>query len=598
MNGISEFTSINQLKPLIGKFDVNKIDENCKAGKTVGTKILSGLKPYFQEPKGNIKWFDCLTGIKKPAESLEEVQRHMLMYDPSLLYLATKRIDIWCQFKKNGQLFKNFEVVDTKGGGTKAGLAVNNEILSSIQNSDAVFSICLLENSTDYGIYEDLLRPKYKNDEIFMQKHFAILNPREGTDMANGREMMASFNLCNIAYGNSLVDGNAKDFSELVIANMLLRIATLVDNFDKDRIEKCNQAQLTINGCIDDLCSRMENIKPFFFDEKKAILEKVLDFIKEARGYVDGLMKEEATQTSKKEYKDYYVERATLYELITDDRAVIDIDTISKDPNKPKIDENKTEDDLIQDEIRKAINEVYNNLIPSVSINEEHVGQYIEEKLVLLNKRIARSVNRLSKQKEIGVQKRQEFFDKLWKIFKLDIIFQEEQWKDTLVKSCSFFEALNEVNVPMMDSPLSGKDIAHPYNVLRNYFKGDQTVKDNPVYNIQEKFEYGVGDEAYINDDRLKFFLTKEIFRSKVHELIVKKYNQSFDVVPTLCKGVRKILTGDILNANECYPFYAIHNVILDGNDRDKIELSKKWDELIKAKMSIKRLNISNIKLD
>ena len=287
LGGIYEFTSINQLIPLIGKFEVNKIDENCESGKTVGAKILSGLSPYFKTPIGDIKWYNCLTGKQAPVSSLEEVRKHMLMYDPSLLYLATKRIDILCRFPKNGQLFQHFEVVDTKGGGTKAGLAVNNEILSSIQNSDAVFSVCLLENSTDYGIYEDLLRPNYKNDEVFMQKHFVILNPREGTTLDNGRNIMSNYNLCNIAYGNSLVDDKAESFSDLVVANMLLRIATLVDKFDKDRIKKCNEAQCIINKRINSLCSLVSGFEPFLFDEKSALSYKVIEFVKNAREYIE-----------------------------------------------------------------------------------------------------------------------------------------------------------------------------------------------------------------------------------------------------------------------------------------------------------------------
>lgn len=599
--GISEFTSIEQLKPLIGNFDVDSIDKDCESKKTVGVKIISGLKPYFQKPEGNVKWYNCLNGATKPATSLKEVQRHMLMFDPSLMYLATKRIDIYCQFKKNGQLFQNFEVVDTKGGGTKAGMAVNNEILSSIQYSDAVFSICLLENSTDYGIYEDLLRPKYKNDPIFMQKHFVILNPREGTEMTKGREVMASYNLCNIAYGNSLVNNDAEDFSELVVANMLLRIATLVDNFDKDRIEKCNQAQSTINNSIEDLSVRVGSIKAFNFDEKDAVTKKIVSLVKKAREYVEGLIRQEETQSQKKEYKDYYSERATLYELITDNRAVIDIDKIEKASNKPNIRKELDDKEFAEEEIREAIKEIYSELIPSVLVSEEHVGQYIEETLVLLNDRIARSVNRLTRQREIGIAERQNIFNKLWEIFELNVIFKEEQWNDSLVKSCVFFEALNEVNIPMVESPLTNKDLAHPYDVLRFYFKGypnNNTTKDDPSYKIKEKYEPGIKDEEYLNKIRLQYVLARETSKCDIHKKITDKYNQSFDVVPTLCAEIRKLLTGDKLIANKCYDFYSVHNVVLEKEDRDRINLSKKWKELTKANMSIKKLDVSIIKLN
>lgn len=597
--GISEFTSINQLKPLIGKFDVNKIDENCKSGNTVGIKIISGLRPYFQEPSGDVKWYECLTGRKVSSSSIEEVRKHMLMYDPSLLYLATKRIDILCKFKKNSQLFQNFEVVDTKGGGTKAGLAVNNEILSSIQNSDAVFSICLLENSTDYGIYEDLLRPRYKNNEVFMQKHFVILNPREGTSIDNGRKVMSAYNLCNIAYGNSLVDDNAKDFAELVIANMLLRIATLVDNFDKDRIAKCNEAQIIINERINSLRSIIAGIEPFLFDEKCALGNKVVEFVRNARKYIENkLVESNSEQATKKTYKDFYKERATLYELITNDNVITDIDKLKKNSKKPEIADNMQDDDLVQKEIEEALKVVYEKLSPSIKLNEEHVGQYIEEKTILLVRRISRSVNYLSQQKEIGESIRREIFNKLWECFKLDVIFAVKDWTDSHVMSCNFFDGLCAVNEPMVNSPLSNIDLIHPYNVLRCYFKGDQTIKDDPEFQMQEKFEYGASDDIYINNNRLRYALSKEMYRTKLHELLVKHYNQSFDVVPKLCKEVRKLLTGDLRIADECYPFYSLHNEILDDSDRAKIELSNRWVDISKANASIKNLSISEFNIE
>lgn len=598
LGGIYEFTSINQLIPLIGKFEVNKIDENCESGKTVGAKILSGLSPYFKTPIGDIKWYNCLTGKQAPVSSLEEVRKHMLMYDPSLLYLATKRIDILCRFPKNGQLFQHFEVVDTKGGGTKAGLAVNNEILSSIQNSDAVFSVCLLENSTDYGIYEDLLRPNYKNDEVFMQKHFVILNPREGTTLDNGRNIMSNYNLCNIAYGNSLVDDKAERFSDLVVANMLLRIATLVDKFDKDRIKKCNEAQCIINERINSLCSLVSGFEPFLFDEKSALSYKVIEFVKNAREYIEKLLKNDPTQASKKTYKDFYTEKATLYELITNDNIIANIDDLKLDPKKPKMSDNLQEEDLVQKEITEALSVVYDKLIPSIKLNEEHAGQYIEEKTILLVRRISRSVNNLSQQKEIGEIIRREIFNNLWKIFNLNVIFHEEVWTDSLVKSCGFFDGLNAVNVPMVNSPLSNIDLIHPYNVLRCYFKGDQSIKEDPKFEIQEKFDYGINDERYINDTRLQYFLSKETYKTKLHDLLVKHYNQSFDVIPKLCKEIRKLLTGDVFIADECYPFYSLHNEILDDTDRKKIDLSKTWKKISEANASITNLSISTLKID
>lgn len=598
--GISEFTSIDQLKPHIGKFDVDDIDKGCKPSETVGEKILSGLKPYFQKPEGKTKWYDCLTGTKKKVTSWDEVKKHMLMFDPSLMYLATKRIDLYCQFEKNGQLFQSFEVVDTKGGGTKAGLAVNKEILSSIQYSDAIFSVCLLENSTNYGIYEDLLAPKFKNDPIFMQKHFVILNPRDGSEMTSGVDTMERYHLCNIAYGNSLKNEDAQDFSELVIANMLLRIATLVDNFDRDRIEKCNQAQTTINKKIEDLSKRVGSIKTFNFEEKDAITKKIVSLVKEAREYVENLKQKESSQSQKKGYKDYYSERATLYEMITDNRAVIDIDKIEKASNKPSINKNLEDKEFAEEEIREAIKKIYCELKPSVEVNEEHVGQYIEETLVLLNDRIVRSVNRLTRQREIGNADRQEIFNKLWEIFRLNVIFEEEQWKDSLVTSCDFFEALNEVNKPMVEPPITNKDLAHPYDVLKYYFKGypnNSTTKDDPSYKIREKYEPGIRDEEYLNVARLQYVLAKELSRCEIYKKITEKYNLSFDVIPTLCAEIRNLLTGDKLIASKCYDFYVVHNEILSEKDRDRINLSKKWRELANANMSIKKLNVSIIKL-
>ena len=65
-----------------------------------------------------------------------------------------------------------------------------------------------------------------------------------------------------------------------------------------------------------------------------------------------------------------------------------------------------------------------------------------------------------------------------------------------------------------------------------------------------------------------------------------------------LCKDIRNLLYGGGLIAEMCYPFYALHNEILEGKDREKIELSKKWSELSKASISITHLNVSNIKLN
>lgn len=589
------------------------------------TDIQRGLSAFFSKTE-SIRggyWYDFLDRDPCELKSNEEQQQHILMSHPTSLYLAVREVRTYVQFKKNGNIFKNFEIVDTKGIGSAAGAHSIREVCNAIDSSDAVFSIQSIQADTNFPFYNNgYLLNKYGGDKMFKNKHFMILNPYSGSDYNISLETLAKNGLIgNLAYCGSLyshechrngcvrkehdenldcvlscpVNEPCRKFVDLVVRNMLLRVSTMVCELDKDRICKRREDKKVLFSYINDLCELL-NVEDYIYENREEVLsDKIRVLLKQVQEYVSGNNVEEESD-SNKEYVDYLEQgdEITLYDIITNENA-----ELTKREGKFTRGKNEEDEDFIKREIKKGLNDSYDTFAKhhrGTWSEREEVGYFIDDFADGLNKRIARALVKLNRQKELDPKVREEISNEIWRIMCLDEIFPETkgEWRGELIrKQNKVFEHLDDVFTPTLSDAQPPKPLFSPYLLLVRYFRDNNSGFELPEIN---EYGYTSDDKIYICKERLIDVSTELLYKLGIHKLIKEIYNSHSEN----CQRIA--LKQDLYNlvhvrtdAEECLDFYSIYSEkILTAEEQEKIKLANSW-KIIKESIN-QILNIPLVK--
>jgi len=608
IRGKAEITSIEELKALRGcDIEIENLNNDMMAEEAVKIDYIDGLAPYFRFPsQGEADWIDCLTEKEeepKRLDSVDDINKYILMNesknrnneDPEIikktLYLAVRSVHINVPFKRNGDLFDLIEIVDTKGGGTTAGSHVNDEIKKAIDMSDAVFSLHKT-TTTEYNFYDELSK-LYGLKSGLQEKHFVIINKvvmrdkdnniEKNNDVNTAKENLAKYNQAGISYCGDLCDDNALSFANYIIADMLYHIAKYVNKFDNDRILKCNKIVDSINKEITNLCLALDN--PYqSFDENTAVRENITKMIAQAKEYIDAQIKIGNQEENPYDSPDYSELKSknevvkTLYWLITG--------TNDQPLESPKAIENEkkvyadmyNDPDDVERELISAVFDVFPRVKSPKQANEEHVGEYIESCVNNLNQSIAKRFNDLTIQERIGVKERDEMFNRLWSILKLDQCYSSDKnWENCNIDGenkffselCSIFK---EVIHSAGDKTL---ETLYAYKILKTYFKNADDFED-------------ITPPLYVDDSKLRAIIAHSFNELALDKAIVSMSTKDKRTRTRIAKKIKNCLKGDEQIADLCESFYSYHkNNILSSEDLKKIEISEKWQAISNAKKEL-----------
>lgn len=605
IRGKAEITSIEELRSLRGcDNEIENLNSDLKADEAVKIDYIDGLAPYFRYPSpGEIDWIDCLTEKEEEAkrlDSVNDINKYILMNesreraseDPEIikktLYLAVRAVHINVPFNRNGDLFDLIEIVDTKGGGTTAGSHVNDEIKKAIDMSDAVFSLHKT-TTTEYNFYDELSK-LYGLKSGLQEKHFVIINKvvmrdknnkvEKNNDVNTAKENLAKYNQAEISYCGDLCDDDALSFANYIIADMLYHIAKYVNKFDNDRIIKCNKLVDTINKEVTNLCSALDN--PYqSFDESTAVRENITKMIDKAKEYIRNQIEignQEDTPDDSPEYSDLKAKNElvnTLYWLITGN------DNVSSESSKVIEDEKKVykemynEPDDVECELISAVFDVFPKVKPKKHANEEHVGRYIESCVNGLDRYISLRFNNLTTQEKIGIKEKNEIFNELWSILKLDQCYaSDKNWKNCNIdgENKFFSELLSIFKEEIHSTGDNTQKTLYAYKILKTYFKYAKDFED-------------ITPPVYVNDSELRAIIAHSFYELGLDRTIVNMSTKDKRTRADIAKKVDNCLKGDEQIAVLCESFYSYHkNNILSGDDLREIELSERWQIISNAK--------------
>lgn len=610
VGGVTKFVDFDRdVVENIGKFRIDDIPYNSR----LTTDLRKGIEAFFaktEEIRGGF-WYDFLG--KNPCElsSQEEQQRHILMTDRSSLYLAVKEVKTYIRFPKNGEIFTNFEIVDTKGIGSAAGAHAIREVCSAIDSSDAVFSIQAIQTGTGFPFYNHrYLISKYGGDKMFKSKHFMILNPHPGSkceialDTLRGMGLAGDYAYCGALYAvdcprtqcvikehdenmdcilSCKKNEQCRDFVDNVVRNMLLRVSTMVYDLDKDRITKRRKDKNTLFESIALLSQELLDVEDYTYKNKEdVLLNKIRGFFKEIQDYVSGMnVKEE--ENSDKDYV-YYLEQGTeitLYDIITSEGGELQksekkfVAKTQSEVNDAKV--------FIKREIKEGLNDSFDTFAKHYKdrawSEREEVGSFIDDFGDGLSKRIARVLLKLNSQKELEPKVREEISNEIWRILGLNAIFPESQgqWRGELIRTSNkVFEHLDNVFAPTLADAKQPKSLFTPYLLLCKYF--NKNVGSIELPNVDEH-GFISDNKEYINKERLIDVSTEVLYKLGIHDLVKDIYNShSENCQRAALKKKLESLVHVKDDAEECLEFYSMYSsYILTEEEQEKIELAISW---------------------
>lgn len=590
----------------IGKFEIDRIPDIGRLTTAIGNGLETFFKQYDSIRGGY--WYNFLGKEESELKSSAEQQQHILMTDPTSLYLAVKEVKTYIKFKKNADIFENFEIVDTKGIGSAAGAHAIREVCSAIDSSDAVFSIQPIQTDTNYPFYNnEFLLSKYAGDEMFKKKHFMILNLYSGANCETALRTLRNNGLIGeFAYCGSLYDKEChreecvksehtdnlsciltcstneqcKKFVDLVVRNMLLRVSTMISELDNDRIKKRLDDKKIIAKKLKDLVVLIGD-KPYTYKGKEDVLKNIIrGFVVDGQRYIaEEKNKLREVNDKEKEYTDYLKEgkEITLYDII-----------INSGSNIKKIEpvyqiKGKDCEDVVKNEIKKALEQAYETMFDYFTpekkySREEHIGRYIEDFAIVLHKRLSYAMENLRKQKELEPEVRKEISSVIWRLFKLDKINNSVEgcW-DLYDGQNKFFTSLNKIFTPRVSADQSTVPLYKPYEMLYMYFKCCIDIDE-------DKDKNGLID---INKSRLIEVATNLIYDSNIHDKIAEIYNShsTKKQKESLLISLNEIIKGDDNIAEDCKDFYLpCTDKIFTEEENSKTKLADTWKELAKIK--------------
>lgn len=606
--GLSKFEDFEKdFIPNIGKLNLDDIPEAAST-----TDLRCGLEAFFaptQEIRGGY-WYSFLG--KKPHElkSNQEQQQHILMSDPTSLYLAVKEVKTYIRFPNNGNIFQNFEIVDTKGVGSAAGSHVIREVCSAIDSSDAVFSIQAIQSDTNFPFYNHKhLLERYGGDKMFKDKHFMILNPYSGSDVSIALKTIKNSKLAgNYAYCGSLyekgchrsecvkqehdsnmdciltcpVNSSCKTFVDYVVRNMLLRVSTMVYELDKDRIDKRRNDRIELATSINNLSTELMNTDDYIYKSREDVVENIVrGFLKQTHRYIMDIPVSDE-ENADKEYVQYVEEgnEITLYDIITSETG-----ELRKSDKRFMRSNNEDVDDFIRREIREGLKDSYEtfarHFIDKQWIEEEQSGGFIEDFGDGLSKRIARVMSKLNTQKELDPKVREEISSEIWSKLNLNVIFPETNghWQGKLLRDSKLFGDLDGVFAPRLADDQAPKPLFTPYLMLYKYFKGGNSEFDLPE--IEDEVGRVKGNQ-YLKKERLIDVAVEILYKIGIHKLIENIYNSHSE--RNQRKRIKEALSGLVgvqYGYDDCKDFYSMYSeLILSDEEIAKINLATSWQSI------------------
>ena len=590
----------------IGKLRIDEIPNNSK----LTTDIRKGLEAFFA-PTELVRggyWYNFLGKEDHELRSNDEQLQHILMSDPTKLYLAVKEVKTYIRFPKNGEIFKNFEIVDTKGVGSAAGAHASKEVYSAIDSSDAVFSIQSVTSDVLYTFYNKYLLSRYAGDEMFRRKHFMILNPYIGSDYNIAVNTLQPMKLSDITYCGSLyarechrsecvksehddnldciltcpVNSECQSFVDYVVRNMLLRVSTMVYELDKDRIDKRRNDRIELATSINNLSTELMNTDDYIYKSREDVVENIVrGFLKQTHRYIMDIPVSDV-ENADKEYVQYVEEgnEITLYDIITSETG-----ELRKSDKRFTRSHNEDVDDFIRREIREGLKDSYEtfarHFIDKQWIEEEQSGGFIEDFGDGLSKRIARVMSKLNTQKELDPKVREEISSEIWSKLNLNVIFPETngRWQGKLLRESKLFGDLDGVFAPRLADDQAPKPLFTPYLMLYKYFKGGNSEFDLPE--IEDEVGRVKGNQ-YLKKERLIDVAVEILYKIGIHKLIENIYNSHSE--RNQRKRIKETLSGLVgvqYGYDDCKDFYSMYSeLILSDEEIAKINLATSWQSI------------------
>ena len=238
-------------------------------------------------------------------------------------YSAVDHIDIYVDLENNG-LFENFEICDTKGSSTDVGgLVADEDIFSSIDSSDAAFTIIRVgQGQKGSEFITNVLYPHYKdNIDVVNNKHFVIINIDERCGQVqtvdNACSHITDNKIAQAIYVGSFKgrpiridysrdqDGlpldpnepkiNPSSFVDGVLLDMLARIADSTKDNDDKLISTANEKSESINENLKKLKTKLCEVPEIKEESEDALIlevirslrDKTFDKINEKVGVTD-----------------------------------------------------------------------------------------------------------------------------------------------------------------------------------------------------------------------------------------------------------------------------------------------------------------------
>lgn len=593
INGITESTTQQELRNIVT--DSNNLAKINNLS-NIPSDLKKGLKQYFSHGDGYVSKL----GNQCESISEDEVAFYNDMQNPVAYYLAVQNISVTLNLGMNG-LFEYFEIADTMGASIEAGTYATTKIYNVIDESDAVFSIARANQNQNWNFYNRALGDIYRGKKIFKEKHFAILNIDKNFDKSaadTGIDVLDDQNLSRFCYVGRLKEDkeidncNPVSFVQDLIVHMLGEIANNIIKFDNDRICICRQNGELIEKSLVSLRQLLRDVKYKQFDEKQLVKDKVRAFCDEARKYIDDQMSNMAQVDSDEDNDDddydiYYKavtkndpekRYASLYEVLTGEVY----------PNRMPVafDEDEDKDVELSDAVSALLDEVYKNkknIIKENMDNVVHFGEYVDSVSGAISDAIWPRLFERRIQHPITYKERDILFDRLWKIFRLDIIFNENNWNPECVDKTDNLKILNKIYKEGISEVFqTGKYLFTSYTILQRYFRliENEEVKKIDIKLFHQAFEKEIG---------LLQIRKQIIDRVKNYPNAIRNF---FHESKTAINNIDTIVhsSGD--------DFYDSNlEQIVSGDDRIKLQNAKKWDQVKLSIAKVKNYQFNNIPL-
>lgn len=590
----------------------------------INPEIKSSLGQYF----GNEEETSFVDLLGRPSIPVPEsdVDEYNDMQHSSRHYLAVKRINITLDLFREG-LFQYFEVADTKGLSAEAGAVANQNIIYDVINeSDAVFSISRTGQQQNWKFYNQALGDHYRNNAVFKNKHFAIINVEEGFPMASadaGTKFLDDQKLSNFCYIGRLFEDSETDSTDLsipksdngenyctpksfvdnLIIHMLGKIANHITEIDNERIRICQQSGNIISESLSKLKELLGNISYTQFDEEKLVTEKVRGFCDAALKFIEEQkteIRKEREKDSDNEESDYELYHRYVTDKTSENRfaSVYEVLTGEQYPGKlPQVD-NDDEDK----EIEKAVSYLFQSEKVTTRIaknlnNQIHVGEYADELVWAIRAVILDPLFEREKQHPIACKKKEEIFTHLWELFSLDQISGKcDSWDVNYVDDkIREMRVLNDVYKKGVFSPFEKSDeLMTPYSFLKEYFR----LLSLPQNNDDDEEDYIEKKQNLDNTLCLKA-IENEIARLSIKEKIINRIKHFPDSIESYCNNVINAIgnfDGDIAKYG-CQFYLDNIEVIASDTDKERLQKSRRWDEVSTSIYGIMQYKFDNLPL-